>query len=768
MKIPKLLLLSAAVLSLAACGKKNEEESNPSSEGTGTLQEVDFNTFKSKTLNLSTSPYDLVSTHYRAFGYQGTYQIDIDKTVTLTKKSNAWEIDVPTTHVDYACAHECKQMLDQMTLAKVISAGEPTGDVSVKYYYGSTAGFKLVTNGSFNDGGNMMTTFTTIEWNIYGDLTKDDTHTVDVDSPNAEDKSDVHVIGEFTYSKSSGGGEIHIDDEATEIDALYSSYNKTISLNAFTVKMNMTEDVEGMGSSTDILYGIYDNGEMYYKEDFGHGTNYYSVTKSNGKYLLNEHYEESKNKLSEYVDENHAYDYIYSEFFGTGLNEVMNYLYETKSLEKFGEYLVSKNLVNFGSSVGLNDFILDVDFTSTSSNAKKVTVKADMKEESCSKVLFEGMPLNKLSMATSFVYDENYLLSYETDEEIGVEMAPEMVMSMTGTSSCTFEKEVDSALKSEVIGELAKFADPEEISNSRGTLRIYLNGYDVGGGMIEDYTKSQDWASMINEEVFGYQSKAQKFINPIRGQVDISYVYNGKKVDSLTGVECRSFENELEITLTPKQSNKSVALYVYTDRVFYGTGEHDYLDLETIYMSYVVEKSASYTIQTTYNNVDYSDKILYEDRFNIEATTYDITDLDTIYLRCFKITPYSPTPFELEGNRFNGIEIPNIDELEGAMIGEVTVADYIYNIFGDSFIEFSDENEFRWVLSNGEQIFGEYDNESITLCEYTENQDYKEIDPPASYEMYVDASTESVTITYIIGDGKGNTYSVQLLFLLDK
>ena len=79
MKICKILLLSAAALSLAACGEKKEEPTpGPEPTPEPTLVEVDFETFKSKTLNLAASPYDLVSTHYHAFGSQGTYPIDID------------------------------------------------------------------------------------------------------------------------------------------------------------------------------------------------------------------------------------------------------------------------------------------------------------------------------------------------------------------------------------------------------------------------------------------------------------------------------------------------------------------------------------------------------------------------------------------------------------------------------------------------------------------------------------------------------------------
>lgn len=737
MKFSKILLLSAAALSLAACGNNDKEEPTPSPE----LVEVDFETFKSKTLNLTTSPYDLVSTHYHAFGSQGTYPIDIDKTVSLTKISAEWTIDVAPTHYDYACASECKQILDSITLAKIVQAGAPTDGTEAKFYYNEELGFKLVANGFFNDNGSTVTSSTIGEWNKYGDLTKYDTHTVDSDL-NPENSSDVHVVTEFTYSTKVTPPPAPPSGDEENIKAIKDGLDSLLKLNTLTCKMEESSEMTGMGKNSSTEYSVLNNGEFYLKPSKDQYS-YEAITKVGEKFVYAYFYnrEDGYTEFT-YVDQNHAKKKEL-EYIDCGLIEAIDYLYQVQSFEKFGDHLVETAL-GYQFIYTKADYTIDVKKSTLDNGDSNVLITMAMTPEWCTNNLYEGMPLSNMSLSCGFSYNDDYLTSFTNSQVLSVSVSNE-TMSMIMDIGCSYSDVPDQTIINDVKAVLATKEIPEVIENEQTRVKYKINGYEIDMDYIADYTDKTSFNEAVQNALHGVDSKLSHALSSAGSQVDVVYYHNDEKVDSLNNLVPSSYQNEIDIKLTPKAEEKCYILYEYEDRQeteFGWSGETDY-------KSVIADKSASYQILTSFEGKEYKDQIAITEYNTLyEGTTIDISNLDTLIITCRKIAPYVPDP--IANKLYKYVEITNFDDIKDLELpnGGGSVGDSLAT-FMDTRIVFT-KSEAMWNLNSVDNItivgnFCKTDTPNLYSISF-DYSNYGPIESPYYAEISYNSTNGDITV----------------------
>ena len=762
MKISKILLLSAAALSLAACGEKKEEPT-PGPEPTPKLVEVDFETFKSKTLNLAASPYDLVSTHYHAFGSQGTYPIDIDKTVTLTKKSSEWTIDVAPTHYDYACAQQCKAVLDEITLQKLVEAGAPTDGTVAKYYYNEELGFKLEASGVFIDEGASVTSLTISEWNKYGDITKYDSHTVDQDS-NPESGSDVHVVTEFTYSTKVTPPPAPPSKDEEDIKAIKDGLSSLLKLNTLTCKMEESSEMTGMDKSSYTEYSVLNNGEFYLKPS-NDRYNYEAVTKVGEKYVYAYFYNNDEGYTDfTYVDQNHARNKAFREYVDCGLIEAIDYLYKQQSFEKFADHLVETAL-GYQFLFTKADYTVNVEKTTLDGGDSSVLVTMAMTPEWCAKNLYSGMPLSSMSMGCAFSYNSKYLTGFVNTQELSVTVGKETMVMKTDMIA-SYTEEVNQAIIDDVKAVLAKKTVPEVIENSETKVYYTINGYEIDMDYLGDYTDNTSFNEAIQSALHGVDSKLSHALSSAGSQVDVEYYFNDVKVDSLNSLQASSYRNDIDIKLTPKVEGKCYILYEYENREENQFGWFS----ETDYKSVIADKSTSYKIATTFEGEEYDDEIAITEFNTIyEGTTIDISNLDTLIITCRKITPYVPAPFANQMYRY--VEITNFDDIKDLELPDDggTVGEYL-ETYKNTYIMFT-KSSAMWSLNSVDDMtilgnYGEAEKPNFYYASFFDSN-FGPLESPVFIYMAFDSTTGDITILLNIETTAGNVNAV-IVFELEQ
>lgn len=626
MRFAKILLLSAAALSLAACGSDGKDpEKEPGSDPVPTLVEVDFNTFKAAAEKVQTSPYNKLNAHYRALGNSGSLPIDIDKNVEFKKKNNTWSADLPSTHPDYSVSNVIKNALDGQVLSTLINAYDPSDQTTnVKFYYEVSLGFKITTNGQYLVGPETTTLDATSSWNIYGDLTHNDSHTVVTNAGVAEANQDIRASIDLTYSTDvppTPSGK-----EAEEINKVYEAAYNTKALKSGTFS---NEETMGMGdfinASTEAM--TFKDGELYAKRVSQLQSHYEIVEKVNNKFVKSS-FDGSNRYGTCYVNEKHASEYAITRGF-EGFLDYINFMKEVGSLDKVGDYLVSSLIADTDfTDYTANDYTLNKSIKVLDNGASEISISVSMKEEWLSRQKYEGMDVSLCDISIATSYKDGYLVSNETEMSLGIKMGPNESV-MASATKFNFSKDCDDTLKAEIkaITDLSPL--PENIENSGARISPLVNGYQIANLGVADYLDTTSAKNQID----GLLSNIDGVIASIKSDVNISCRLNGDDYASTGVINLSTVENNLEILVTPKEASKCVVFYIYNLTVI-KDGNRTPL---TTYKAVLVDKSSAYSLALNYEGVDYNQRVYYVNNHvssKVNGSTFDISNLDFATFYC--------------------------------------------------------------------------------------------------------------------------------------
>lgn len=632
MKHKTLLVLSATMLTLCACNKDNGKSSS-SSIPAPELVEVDFATFKAASEALSASPYDKVSAHYVTTGYAGQgHPLDIDKTVTLTKVLSEWKIDVAPTHVDYACATQVKEALANSTFSKLVKAYDPTDPTATaKFYYHADVGFKMEASASYSDESMSSSGTSVVTWNKYGDLTLNDSNSVEENKVNPEYSQAIHCVINFTYS-STPAPEPGDDDEY--ILGMNQALEATKGLTQVSASLETTQSSSMQGGKSETSTMVLDNDQLYLKNISRNQDDFYEVViKKDDKYVNSKIEKPSGGEYyrfnTSYVDANHAHDLFFDNLLDMGLTQSIEQITLSKSFDKYCNYLVSSAIVTLGiSTFTENDYTKSVIKKEIDGGVKQVTVAVQMKSEWCQQQTFQDMPVAEMKVSVTFEFTSDLFKSFSTEMTMAFD-TPLGVVTQSMIDAYSIEKGVNNSIKEDVIAKDNSITYPEEIYNAYASVSFYVNDYQVYSENNHDYTDDARTAMILNSVINSEYSDLRKILNKLGDSVNVKYLLNGVQFTNFSGVRLSSYENRIDIAVTPKDSNKCAVLYCYNELLTVGYSRRSIATFDGV----VVDKSTNYQIVTN----GYTDMVLTP--FGVvTGTTYDISKLDTIVFECTKNT----------------------------------------------------------------------------------------------------------------------------------
>lgn len=625
MRFAKILLLSAAALSLAACGSDGKDpEKEPGSDPVPTLVEVDFNTFKAAAEKVQTSPYNKLNAHYRALGNSGSLPIDVDKNVEFKKKNNAWSADLPSTHPDYSVSNVIKNALDGQVLSTLINAYDPSDQTTnVKFYYEVSLGFKITTNGQYIIGPETTTVDGSSSWNIYGDLTHNDSHTVVTNTGVPEANQDIRASIDLTYSTEVPP--TPTGKEAEEINKVYEAAYNTKALKSGTFS---NEETMGMGdyvqASTEMM--TFKDGELYSKQVRNSKTEYEVVEKVNNKFVKSSF--NGSQRISTYVNENHASEYATKRAF-EGFIDYIDFMKKAGNLDEVGDYLVFSLIADTDfTDYTADDYTLNKSIKVLDNGASEISISVSMKEEWLSRQKYEGMDVSLCDISIATSYKDGYLVSNETEMSLGLLVGPSESLMISATKF-DFSKDCDDTLKAEIKAVTDLSPLPEKIENSGASINPVVNGYQFANLRVADYL---DTISAKNQ-IDGLLSNIDGVIASIKSDVNISCKLNGDDYANYGVIDLSTVGNNLEILITPKDASKCVVFYIYDLTVIEG----DNRTPVTTYKAVLVDKSSAYSLALNYEGVDYSQRVYYVNNHissKVNSSTFDISNLDFATFYC--------------------------------------------------------------------------------------------------------------------------------------